>query len=77
MSKPKEKSDVAAEAGEPLLERSDKIGTVINATDETRSKFPPTEVKRNKSKCCTLISFNKTFKINLFGIENYDFQNNI
>lgn len=49
MSKTKDKSGTGTEAGEPLLDESEKTAVVINATDESRNKLHPPEVKRNKS----------------------------
>lgn len=49
MSKLKETVAVL-DAGEPLLEQSEKVGTLISSNDDSRRKLQSTGVKRNKSK---------------------------
>lgn len=58
MSKTKDKKSAAGgmEAGEPLLEQLEEKGTVVNATDDGKSKLQPLGVKRNKSESFVLNS---------------------
>lgn len=55
MSKTKDKSGTGTEAGEPLLDESEKTAVEINATDESRNKLQPPGVQRNKSELKCLL----------------------